>query len=470
MSMPGIFRLIALLACCALGLPALCVRAVPSYASPPHSSEHGTRVPSKNAGLRNIPITPGLRGFGITSVGGSGRHTSPPRTTIFLVSSLRDSGANTLRECVEFKGPRTCLFEVGGEIQLRTALRIRYPYISIAGQTAPSPGITLSHGGFAIETHDVFIQHIAIRPGDYPQGVQASSRDGVSIGTAASRGAYNVVLDHLSATWAIDENISTWYKTTRDVTISNSIIAEGLHRSIHPKGPHSKGIMIGDNSKRISLYRNLISSNEERNPYLKPGSETEMINNVVYGWGSNGGWSLCNLTNNERNRSPVKLSFIGNTYIPGPWSYVTAPVYAKRLARGSRVYTRDSTVLGDTQTASSSLTSTNLPGGLFHSRRPPVRSRGKRAVRRENAIAIVLRNAGSRPFDRSAIDARIVSDVRQRSGSLKDCISGCSRAVGFLPAQTEKYRRLEPPRRPFGDDNNDGYTNLENWIFDFPNP
>jgi hypothetical protein len=275
------------------------------------------------------------------------------------------------------------------------------------------------------------------------------------------------VLDHLSATWAIDENIATWYPTTRNVTISNSIIAEGLHRSIHPKGPHSKGVMIGNNSKRISLYRNLISSNEERNPYLKPGSETEMINNVVYGWGGNGGWSLCNLTNNDRNRSPVKLSFIGNTYIAAPWSYITEPVYAKRLARGSRVYTRDSELIADRPITKNRSNSTNLPDGFFRSRRPPVRSRGRRPVPRENSVAIVLSDVGSRPFDRSPIDTRIISDVRHRTGSLKDCIFGCSRAVGVLPIQRTTYRRLVPPQRPFNDDNKDGYTNLENWIFDF---
>jgi hypothetical protein len=251
------------------------------------------------------------------------------------------------------------------------------------------------------------------------------------------------------------------------VTISNSIIAEGLHRSIHPKGPHSKGVMIGNNSKRISLFRNLISSNEERNPYLKPGSETEMINNVVYGWGGNGGWSLCNLTNNERNNSPVKLSFIGNTYIPGPWSYLTAPIYAKRLARGSRVYVRDSTIIMPSNSPANPVISTNLPQGAWVSRKPPIRSRGKRALARDIAAALVLRSAGSRPFDRSVIDAHIISDVRQRSGSLKDCIVGCARAVGTLPIQSSTYRRLIPPRRPFGDDNNDGYTNLENWIFEF---
>lgn len=497
--------LIALLARSWLIISALLGGVSDVYGVEPPSALSADRKPLSSARRRLLPIAPSLRGFGITTVGGSGRHLLPPRTTVLRVSSLLDTGPGTLRACVEFRAPRTCIFEVAGEIKLATPLRVRSPFISIAGQTAPSPGITISHGGFQIETHDVFIQHIAIRPGDSPRGVPAGNRDGISVGTPAQDGAYNVVLDQLSLTWAIDENISTWYETTRDVTISNSIIAEGLHRSIHPKGPHSKGVMVGDNSKRVTLYRNLISSNEERNPYLKPGSETEIINNAVYGWGGKGAWSLCNLTNNERNQRPVKLSFIGNTYIPGPWSYLSAPVFSKRLAAGSRIYTRDNQLVapakqiaGDrqetsrarfslpyqslvdrgytqersqksTKALSSADSITALPQGSFRARRPPLRSKGSRAITSDKALRVVLAGVGSRPFDRSPIDVRIISDVIKRVGSLKDCISGCAHSVGPLPVSQTTTRSLRVPPRPFDDDNRDGYTNLENWILEFRN-
>jgi hypothetical protein len=225
--------------------------------------------------------------------------------------------------------------------------------------------------------------------------------------------------------------------------------------------------MVGDNSKRITLFRNLISSNEERNPYLKPGSRTEMINNIVYGWGSNGGWSLCNLTNNEATSSPVYLTFVGNTYTPGPWSFITSPVYSSRLAQGSRIYVRDNRLLVSSPSFSAPRSGMALPSGNFETSRPPVRSRGTRSIPSPLAELGVLQNVGSRPFDRSPIDSRIIAEVQQRAGSIKDCIEGCRNAVGGWPKLTRATRPLTPPSKPFDDDNRDGYTNLENWIFSF---
>lgn len=411
-------------------------------------------------------IAPYLRGFGTTTVAGSGRHRSPPRSTILTVSTLAESGQGSLRACIEHSQPRTCIFQVAGVITIRKALRIKSPYITIAGQTAPAPGITITGGGLSIETHDVFVQHIAIRPGDSPDGVPPRFRDGVSIGAAPPRSAFNVVLDHLSVSWAIDENISTWHRTTRDVTIAHSIIAEGLHNSIHPKGPHSKGVMVGDGSKRITLIGNLIAFNEERNPYIKPGTRTEVLNNVVYGWGSRGGWSLCNITNNEGNNSAVILSFIGNTYIPGPWSFITRPIYAATLSPKSRIFARDNRFLSSDLAISNDWDVTALSPTPHRLRATPFRSPGRSRISSERAYQAVLKNAGSRPFGRSAIDTRIVKEVMERTGSLKDCTTRCGRATGPLAEAQAISSPLRIPATPFADRNSDGYTDLENWLIE----
>jgi hypothetical protein len=412
---------------------------------------------------KSLPIIPGLSGFGSNTTAGSGRHLKQARTRIYKIRTLSDSGSGSLRECISLNEPRTCLFEISGEIKLKSILKIKSPFITIAGQTAPQPGITITQGGFSIETHDVLIQHLAVRPGDSLMGIEPRFRDGISIGAPSPKSVYNIVLDHLSVTWAIDENVSTAYPNTHDVTIANSIIAEGLHNSIHPKGPHSKGVMIGNFSKRITLRNNLISSNEERNPYIKPGTTVEMINNTIYGWGDRGAWSLCNLTNNDGTADPVQLSFIGNYYIPGPWSFVAPPLYANILAITSRIYVEDNELAGDS-THASPWSITKLDEESFRAEAPPVSSGATNAIPFHPAYITLLKTVGSRPCNRSPIDQRIVSDVINRNGSIKDCVSGCSRAAGPKLSLPVKIRPLRLPRNPMLDKNRDGYTNLENWL------
>lgn len=314
-----------------------------------------------------------------------------------------------------------------------------------------------------MQTHDVFIQHIAVRPGDFLEGAIPQERDGISIGSPAPNSAYNVVVDHVSVTWAIDENISTWDPSTRSVTISNSLIAEGLYNSIHPKGPHSKGVMIGDGSRNISLIRNLIASNEERNPYLKPGTSTEMINNVVYNWGPRGAWSLCNISNNDENDIPILLSFIGNSYIPGPTSFYAPPIFGKHIALRSKIFTLNNRWGYAPSAINSPWAITSLPEEPFRAPAPPLRAH-RSELSPDNAYQVVRSDVGSHPRHRAEPDARIVREVANRSGSLKDCINGCSRAVGGWPSIRAQRRTLRPPRRPFADRNKDGYTDLENWL------
>jgi len=414
---------------------------------------------------RDAPaIIPDAEGFGINSYAGSGRHRRPFHTAVLRVSRLDDSGRGSLRECITHPGPRTCIFEVGGEIKLRSALRATSPYLTIAGQTAPAPGITVSGGTLRIETHDVLVQHIAIRPGDSRDGVTPSQRDGITIGVESPRAAHHVVLDHVSVTWALDENISTWYPTTRNITISNSIIAEGLDRSIHPKGPHSKGLMIGDGSRRVSVIRNLIANNIERNPYLKPGTSVEFINNVVYGWGPKGGWSLCNISDNGGRGEPVLLSFIGNYYKPGAWSFRGAALYGKDVAPATRVFvqgnigpTRKSDADPEWQIAS-------VPPHPHRSPSPPFRAARTRRISAEQAYQRVLDRAGSRPRRRSDTDARIVGEVRSGAGGIKDCITGCQNAVGLAHAEQTDVRPLTLPSDPFTEASNTRYTRLEQWL------
>jgi lysophospholipase L1-like esterase len=291
---------------------------------------------AKDAGFDAREIGP--TGWART-IGGAGGPT-------LRVTTLAASGPGSLREAIEARGPRTVVFDVGGVIDLAGGkLVIDQPHLTIAGQTAPSPGITVIRGETQIATHDVIVQHLAFRPGEYGRPKSAASiaalarsggrtapaqsvasatpaRSGVSDALAPSAagalragaaapaspgaaddhdglstvgGARDVIVDHCSFTWATDENLSAsgprfdggpapedWRRATaHNITYSHNLIAEGLSHSVHEKGEHSKGTLIHDNAGGILLYGNVYVSNRERNALFKGGARGAMVNNLI---------------------------------------------------------------------------------------------------------------------------------------------------------------------------------------------
>ncbi|HQH28009.1 MAG TPA: hypothetical protein PLP17_11480, partial [Oligoflexia bacterium] len=179
--------------------------ATPQPAPSSSPSPMPSASPSPTPALPGIPVFPGAAGFGTRTPAGSGRHQTPPSAAIYRVNSLADRGSGTLRQCVEAAGARTCVFEVSGRIELASELRAVNPFLTIAGQTAPAPGILLSGGPLRIAAPEVLVQHLQVRAGDAVTGPNPASRDSVAV-IAPSTPVYNVVLDHLSASWGIDEN------------------------------------------------------------------------------------------------------------------------------------------------------------------------------------------------------------------------------------------------------------------------
>ena len=218
---------------------------------------------------------PGALGWAASTPGGRGGQ-------IIKVTTLAGSGPGSFRAAVEAKGPRIVVFEVGGVIDLdRKTIKIVEPFLTIAGQTAPSPGVTLIRGRIDISAHDVIVQHIRVRPGEAGQP-KKSGWDEDSLSTQA--GAYNVIIDHCTLTWGTDENLSAsgprftgktpeeWRKgTSHRITFSNNIIAESLAYSTHAKIEHSKGSLIHDNVSDLLIVGNLYAHNYERNPLFKGG-------------------------------------------------------------------------------------------------------------------------------------------------------------------------------------------------------
>ena len=154
-----------------------------------------------------LPAFPGAEGFGTQTPGGrSGQ--------VIQVTNLNDAGPGSLRAALEASEPRIVVFRVGGTILLQKPIEIKNPYLTLAGQSAPGDGIQLRGEGITIATHDVVIRNIRIRIGD--EGVPTNSRDALNISaTFTNSDVYNVVIDHCSISWAIDENLSTWASTSK---------------------------------------------------------------------------------------------------------------------------------------------------------------------------------------------------------------------------------------------------------------
>jgi hypothetical protein len=387
-----------------------------------------------------LAVFPGAQGFGTDTPAGRGGR-------ILRVTNLNDSGPGSLRAAVAVAEARIVVFEVSGAIKLNKTITIRNPYITIAGQTAPAPGIMLKGAGLTIVTHDVLVQHLAIRVGDGSTGPAPDDRDGLQILAGPDWDTRRVVVDHLSISWAIDENQSSW-GGPQDITISNSIISEALYNSLHSKGPHSMGTLIGDNSIRFSMIGNLLAHNHDRHPLIKGGATAAIINNVMY----NGGAPWWMFINDDYNSGAALASVVGNVLIAGVNTPSTAkPFLVMRTAKsGTQVYLADN--IAPVSQFLHYETSFNPQVTTA-----PLWPKGLTALGSASVVNSVLTKAGSRPAERDAVDKRIINDVKNRTGSRINS----QRDVGGWPNYPMNTRTFTIPANPNGDDDGNGYTNIE---------
>ncbi|MFP5393497.1 MAG: polysaccharide lyase family 1 protein [Gammaproteobacteria bacterium] len=365
-----------------------------------------------------------VKGWAADTKGGRGG-------AIVRVTNLDASGAGSFAEALATKGPRIIVFEVGGVIDLQGAtLRITEPFVTIAGQTAPNPGITFIRGEFSVATHDVIVQHIAVRPGENGKPKKSGwEADGLSTSAAS-----NVIIDHCSFSWATDENLSAsgprfngatpedWPKgTSHRITFSHNIVAEGLRDSTHKKGEHSKGSLIHDNAEEVLIYGNLYNANEERNPLIKGGARVAIVNNLIHNPGNK--IIHYNLIAHEWGSHAPRtgvMTMIGNVYRAGPDTVVGTPFFSLGGAGDVSVYMQDNIAVDQNghdlpltgrYTASSAqilkAATPYLPPGL----------KPLAAKRLENAVYM---SAGMRPWARDPVDFKIISDVAEGRGHIVD--------------------------------------------------
>ncbi|ADN01380.1 pectate lyase family protein [Spirochaeta thermophila] len=379
-------------------------------------------------------VFPNAVGFGIYTRAGRGGK-------IIRVTTLESDGPGSLRAALEAEGPRIVVFEVGGVIDFEmTTIEITSPFLTVAGQTAPSPGITIIRGGLVVKTHDVLIQHIRVRPGD---GADLSFRgwevDGIS---TYGEDAYNVVIDHCSVSWATDEGISVSgprlprpRATSHFVTVSNCIIAENLNNATHSKGAHSKGALIHDNVQYVAYIGNLFAHNVDRNPYAKAFTLSVVANNLIYNPGTNAirvGYVPSEWTGTGVNPLPARMTAVGNVLIHGE---NTLPHLALIGTEGL-VFMEDNLAFKkDGSPARLSMGKVTL---LHHK---PLWPEGFIPVPAEELEEHIVANVGARPADRDSVDERIIRDLVERKGRIIDS----QEEVGGYPAYEPVYRPLEIP-------------------------
>ncbi len=415
------------------------------------------------AGSKATPPTqrafPEALGWAAHTVGGRGGK-------IIRVTTLAADGPGSFVEAINTKGPHIVVFEVGGIIDLeQRELKITEPYLTIAGQTAPTPGITLIKTGIDLATHDVIIQHLKIRTGT----AGAPKRQGWEPDAFSTINAHNVIVDHCSLTWAVDENLSAsgprfqgktpedWRRAvSHDITFSNNIIAEGLAHATHSKGEHSKGSLIHDNVNNILIIGNLYAHNYERNPLFKGGVRGMVINNLIYNPGPRA--IHYNLIPEEwygREYQNGQLTMIGNVLRAGPSTPHDVALFMLGGSGDIEIYDEDNIAvdrLGNPLPKHGRYTTSKA---RILDMAKPALPFGVKPLPAVDVQDAVIANAGARPWDRDKVDARIVADTIEGRGEIIDS----EEQVGGYPIQKETHQPFNEkdwdlttmtPKVPFG--------------------
>lgn len=384
-------------------------------------------------------------GFGADTPGGRGGR-------VIKVTNLGANGEGSLRAALEAAGPRIVVFEVGGLIDWRKeTVKITHGRLTLAGETAPSPGVTIIRGTLLVEAPDLILRHVRVRLGDGGD-LKTPDWEADSISTNGAR-VKNVLFDHVSTSWSIDENLSVSGPREKDgtssfVTIRHCIIAEGLDKSTHPKGPHSKGTLIHDFVHDVAIVGNFYAHDFNRNPLLKPNSTAFQANNLVYDPGS-AAMHFAYVPNEytviPHPMLPPRLTSIGNVVRLGrssePRLRSAFSGVGKLYQRDNRFYDRAGTLVwsgtdGDRlRLADEKVQMVGQPMDAPRDFTPLPSSLTE---------AYVLKNAGARPKDRDSVDQRIVQDYLNRAGKVIDSQD----EVGGYPKVAPTQRKLEVPKDP----------------------
>lgn len=459
-------------------------------------SEKGTEVvppvteePAPNP-ADDKPVQVTETAYAFAGAEGGGKNTTGGRGgKIIKVTNLNDSGTGSLRAAVEASGARIIVFEVSGNIKLKSRLQIKNPNITIAGQTAPGEGICLQDYDVIVDADNVIIRFMRFRMGDLTK----TESD-------ALWGRYrsNIIIDHCSMSWSTDECVS--FYANENFTLQWCILAESLRKSVHDKGTHGYGGIWG--GVNASFHHNLLANHDSRNPRFDGGfrsgtgpspkgkDKVDYRNNVIYNWGGNSAYGG---ENGEYN-------MVNNYYKPGP---ATASSKSKRIMQVSKeagatyapghgtFYITGNYVAGNT-----SVTADNWNGGVdFDS---GVTKAMAQKTTSWNAVSIPAHTAeqaynavllyGGASLKRDAVDARIILHTKNgtfsapgSNGSTNGLIDTQSDVGGWptlaqtappldtdgdgMPDDWETANKLDPKKaNANAKDLSTGYDNIEVYL------
>ena len=430
-----------------------------------------------------IPAFPGAEGAGAFTPGGR-------RGKVIEVTNLSDRGPGSLREAIEASGARIIIFRISGIITLEKLLTISNPYVTIAGQTAPGDGICIRGHTTEINTHDVVLRFLRFRRGNIKDRNDALG--GYPVG--------NIIVDHCSASWGLDENLSLYRYMKKmpdgsvkkmpaeNITIQWCISSEALDLNKHAFGATWGG-------RNCSFHHNLFACNTGRNPSIGWGDHFDFRNNVLFNWRHR--------TVDGGDASSM-VNIVANYYKPGPAVNEGASCYRicrpqhldmhSEAQRDGKWYVAENFVEGHPE-----ITSNNWVGGVqFDDVETEVeikelieKVRGTAPApfvpitqqSAELAYELVLVKSGAILPRRDSVDERIVKMVRTGKSTYKDGIIDLPSDVGGWPeynsepapvdsdhdgmpdAWEKKFSlKWNDPSDGAEDTDKDGYTNVEEWL------
>ncbi|MBR1957647.1 MAG: fibronectin type III domain-containing protein [Tidjanibacter sp.] len=399
---------------------------------------------------------PGAEGGGMYTTGGRGGK-------VLHVTNLNDNGEGSFRWAVSQSGARTIVFDVAGTIHLKSDISIRQGNLTIAGQTAPGGGICIAGGTVNVSASNIIIRYVRFRLGD---------EGAVSDGSDTTWGRYNsdIILDHCSMSWSIDE-VSSYY-ANKNFTMQWCLLAEALNDSKHNKGNHGYGGIWG--GRNASFHHNLLAHNNSRNPRFDHPEvygnyvathrgNSDYRNNVVYNWGDNSTYG----------GEGAAWNVVGNYYKPGP-----ASKQRKYFVDANGIYSSSKTDYGyatmyvsgnyHAGTYATAINSDNWSGIYLHDGSTPSnynswKSTAQLPIRKndtqqcfttthtvQKAFEQVLAHVGA-SHRRDSVDERIVGEAKSGKATYGNGIINSQSTVGGWPTLSASAEELARVKDTDGD-------------------